>query len=349
MRQIISLLALFALATPAFADGGAWPVTHKWRDQARPGDPTSGSYAYEYEAASLALAGQITAAGEKWDCSKFAMTVLVRYAQANGLEVVFTCPDPGNQWQVGPVSSTDPRFHSPDEFVTFYKSWVNAKMLATLNTYAITYDDWRSGDLVLMSWAQLGADDPFLDDQGNPRDVWHTYFVGVPGKLLFYGNEVGPDDAPAAITASSESFRLDEAQGRGDTGGAVYEGAPRRWNIFKDAVIAPEKPLTKVPSAFSPQQAVVRVATLNVRGMPSTSAPVLAQEKAGDSLPVEGETMDGWWRVRLADGTVGYVAARYVKIGAAKLAYTIEGGDGPDTRFGDTGGLTGALGTNDGP
>ena len=47
----------------------------------------------------------------------------------------------------------------------------------------------------------------------------------------------------------------------------------------------------------------------------------------------------------LADGTLGYVSARYVKTGSAKPGYSIEGGDGPDDRFPtpSTTGITGAL------
>jgi len=344
-RTLLLVVAQLALTAPVLADG-AWPVTHKWSDKARPDDPTSGSFAYEYEAASIAIAGSIMLAGERGDCSKFAMTVVVRYAQANGLEVVFTCPDPGNHWAVGNVSSSDPRFHSAADFDLFYKSWIDAKMLATLNTFAISYDDWRSGDLVLMSWIQLGDQDPFLDAQGNLEDIWHTYFTGVPGRLLFYGNEVGPDDAPAPITATSESFRLDEAQGRGPTGAAVYQGSPRRWNMFDGAVTPPDQPLSNVPSPLAPQEATVRAGTLNLRATPSSQGAVLSQVQAGDQLPVEGETPDGWWRVRLADGSVAYVSARYVGVAPVAPPFTIAGGDGPDTRFdapAATTGLTGAI------
>jgi hypothetical protein len=347
-RSLIISFALVASALPAFA--GAWPVTHKWSDKARPGDPTSGSFAYEYESASIAIAGSILVAGERWDCSKFAMSVLARYAHENGLEVIFTCPDPENHWQMTPVSSTDARFHSFDDFVEFYKTRVNAKMLAELNTYPVSYDEWRSGDLVLMSWLQLGDQDPFTDDDGNPQDIWHTYFTGVPGKLLFYGNEIGADNAPAPITASSEQFRLDEAEGKGATGPAVYQGSPRRWNIFQDAVIPPDQALTKVPTPFKPAQATVRVANLNVRGLPTTQGTALSQVHAGDKLSVEGETQDGWWRVRLADESVAYVNGRYVTVASVAPAYSIVGGDGPDHRFDTTSGLTGAVDhTNNGP
>src|SRR5580658_4150078 len=143
----LAVLVVLALESSAFA--AAWPVTHKWSDTARPTDPTSGSFGYEYGREAVAIASSMTAAGERWDCSKFAMSVLVRYAQKHGLEVVFTLPDPQNGGKVGNVSSNDPRFNSFDDFVKFYSNWIDAQMVAQLNTYPITYDDWRSGDVVM--------------------------------------------------------------------------------------------------------------------------------------------------------------------------------------------------------
>jgi hypothetical protein len=325
------LIATLLLAAPSVARAQAWPVTHQWSDIARPGDPTSGSYAWEYGAGSVAIAGSMTATGEKWDCSKFAMSTVVRYAYANGLEIQFTLPDPGNDWKITTVSSNDPRFHSFNDFVTFYRSWINAKMVAKYNTTPITYQDWRPGDLVLLSWKQLGANDPFTDDQGNPRDVWHTYFVGEPGKLLFYGNDTGPNNDPLPITATSEQFRLDEAMGKGDTGPAVYQNAPRRWNFLVGQLVPPSQPLATTVSPLDPQQATVSAGTLNVRATPAGA--LAGQVHGGDKLAVEGTTQDGWVRVRREDGSVAYVSKRYVTIAPVAPRYDINGGDGPDRRF----------------
>jgi hypothetical protein len=341
-------------AAPAFA--AAWPVKHQWSDIARPGDPTSGSFAYEYEAASVALAGQITASGAKWDCSKFAMTVLVDYAEANGLEVTFTCRDPANGGKVGTVSSSDARFKSPKDFVNFYKTWINAQEVAQYNTSKISYDTWKPGDLVLMRWNQLGANDPFQTASGKPEDVWHTYFVADPGKLVFYGNDDG--GAPLPVTASSEDFRMAEVHAQGDTGPAVYEQAPRRWNIIKDAIVPPKTPLKSTVSPEDPQQATVDAKTATVSGVPSSDGSVLETVDQGTKLSVEGETSDGWTRVRLADGRVGYVSSSEVSVAAVAPSFTIVGGDGPDNRFATdasppstpapTTGINGALGAGTG-
>ena len=55
----------------------------------------------------------------------------------------------------------------------------SASFFITLNTSPISYSQWKGGDVVMMRWNQLGDQNPFPG-----RDVWHTYWVGDPGKLI---------------------------------------------------------------------------------------------------------------------------------------------------------------------
>jgi hypothetical protein len=327
-----ALAAVFLAESSAFA--GAWPVTHKWSDQARPNDPTSGSFAYEYGRAAANIAADMTANGSAYDCADFAITVLCQYAAANGLEVTWTLPDPDNQWKTHQVSSTEARFTSPAQFAKWSRDWQNAKMVATMNTSPITYDQWRSGDVVMMRWNQLGDANPFPG-----RDVWHTYFVGDPDKLIFYGNidgEEGPNPTPLAIVATATKSVTDEVR----TSPAVYGASPRRWNVLKDSVVPPQTPVKDVPSLLAPKNASVKATALNVRAGPSTHDKVLQVVHAGDTLPVEGTTQDGAWvRVRRADGSIAYVSAALVSIVDTKPKFKYES-DAPS----DTTGINGALG-----
>jgi hypothetical protein len=346
--SFLTLAGLAFLATPVFAQG-AWPVTHKWSDQARPNDPTSGSYGYEYGAASIAITSSEMVAGSKYDCADFAVTELVEYASRNGLEVTWTVPVDDGWTTFKNVSSTDAQFHSEAQFASWSRGWTNAKMVAKLNTYPIAATDARSGDVVMMSWAQLGADDPFgMDASGKPADVWHTYVIGEPGKLLFYGNDDGPGQ-PLPITATMQTERLDEAAGRGTYGPCVYQGSPRRWNILNGMVIPPATPLQNVPTVEAPETATVNVATLNVRGGPSTGDAVLSLAHKGDTLSVEGTSPDGQWvRVRKPDGTVAYVSSAYVSVASSDPPFQIITDNGllanrfphPPATPGITGGLT---------
>lgn len=78
--------------------------------------------------------------------------------------------------------------------------------------------------------------------------------------------------------------------------------------------------------------AKVTASSLNVRAEASTDAEVLTQVKKGVALSVlrEGES---WMKVRLADGTTGWVAARFVSRGGAKKTATKRGGCPPDSDY----------------
>jgi hypothetical protein len=330
------ILLVLAAAQPALAQG-AWPVTHKWSDAARPNDPTSGSYAYEYAASALATAEKAVATGEKNDCSKFALSVLARYAQANGLEVHFTHPDPKNPSTNINTSSTDAQFKTPADFQAFYQNWINAKMIATLNTFPITYDEWRAGDVVMMRWNQLGDANPFPG-----RDVWHTFFVGDPDKLLFYGNIDGEESAHPTllpITATASSSDLSDIHGA-----AVYQGSPRRWNMLEGAIVAPATPLTGVPHPLAPETGSVTASRLNLRAAPSAQGGIVGVATKGQTLSVEGVAPGNWVRVRLADGSVAYAMGTYLSIKTGNPAFPVDGFDPTPPAPPATPGITGALG-----
>jgi hypothetical protein len=315
---------------------GGWPVTHRWNEIARPGDPTSGSYAYEYQREAVAMATSMTASGTALDCADMAITILAQYAAKNGLEVVWTMPDPAKNGKVGKVSSTEARFTGPAQFARWSRNWINAQMVATLNTSPVSQTDARGGDVVMMRWNQLGTSNPFPG-----RDVWHTYFLGDPGKLIFYGNiegEDGPNPTPLAIVATSQRFRIEDTL----TSPAIYGGTPRRWNLLKDAIVPPATPLAEVPTFLAPKDAKVTASALNVRSLPSTHSKVLAVVKKDEKLSFEGKTPDGQWlRVRRADGSIAYVSAQFAALEDGKRSFRVSEDWVPPTAT--TNGFNGAF------
>ena len=54
---------------------------------------------------------------------------------------------------------------------------------------------------------------------------------------------------------------------------------------------------------------------VRVRARPSTVADILGLLNRGDAFTAVGEVQNGWYRVRLADGTEGYVHSDYVALG----------------------------------
>jgi hypothetical protein len=336
-RRGATAAALLLCALPAQAWAQAWPVTHRWHEKARPGDPTSGSYAYEYARESVAAAASMTAANTKLDCADMAITILCEYAAKNGLEVVWTMPDPANNGAVGRVSSSDGRFTSAPRFAKWSRDWINARMVATLNTSPVTHDEARSGDMYLMKWSQLGANDPFPG-----RDVWHTFLCGEPGALIFYGNI--SDGTPLPITATATRGRLDEVR----TSAAVYGASPRRWKLFDGNVIPPSSPLLDAPSILARKEATVNADALNVRALPSTHSQVVGKLRRGERVAFEGRTADGWVRVRRADGSIAYVSSQFVSIVDAPRGFHVqEDWVPPPVTATTTTGFMGALGTDE--
>lgn len=333
-----ALLAVLGAQSHAWA--GAWPVTHQWSEKARPNDPSSGSYGYEYSREAIAMSTSMTASGTALDCADMAITILCQFAAKNGLEVVWTMPDPANNAKVGKVSSKEARFTSPAQFARWSRNWINAQMVATLNTNPIGYDKWAGGDVVMMRWNQLGNDNPFPG-----RDVWHTYFVGEPDKLIFYGNiegEDGPNPTPLAIVATSERRRLEDVR----SSAAIYGATPRRWKILDGAVIPPSAPLRDVPGPLAPKSVKVTATALNVRSLPSTHSTVLAVIKKDEKLELEGRTADGWMRVRRADGSLAYVSAQFVSVEDRERNFRVQA-DWVPPPVSTTTGFNGVLGTNE--
>jgi len=75
----------------------------------------------------------------------------------------------------------------------------------------------------------------------------------------------------------------------------------------------------------------VTASALNVRADASTDAEVLAQVKKGQSLSVLRED-ESWVKVRLADGSTGWVASRFVSRGETTKK-TKKGGCPPDSDY----------------
>jgi uncharacterized protein YgiM (DUF1202 family) len=100
---------------------------------------------------------------------------------------------------------------------------------------------------------------------------------------------------------------------------------------------APEaRPVAPAPArARSEEQSSgtvqVNVSTLNIRADPSTSAEIVGHARRGERLTVVGDS-GSWLRVKLNDGTTGWVAAQLVvREGAA--ARPRRGGCPPDGNY----------------
>lgn len=101
------------------------------------------------------------------------------------------------------------------------------------------------------------------------------------------------------------------------------------------SVSAPELPPPPPPTmpADETVSGNVRVmaSALNVRREPSSDSEVLAQVKKGTSLGVLRSDAS-WMKVRLADGTTGWVASRFVA-DPSKRAQPKRGGCAPDSDY----------------
>jgi uncharacterized protein YgiM (DUF1202 family) len=87
---------------------------------------------------------------------------------------------------------------------------------------------------------------------------------------------------------------------------------------------APEAAPTPAPVAQPVAEtpiggASVRTATLNVRSAPSLDGEILAQVKKGEHLAIL-QNGDDWIRIRLNDGTVGWVSRPLISVEGERLA-----------------------------
>jgi uncharacterized protein YgiM (DUF1202 family) len=100
---------------------------------------------------------------------------------------------------------------------------------------------------------------------------------------------------------------------------------------------APEpRPAAPAPAPASAEEhatgtVLVNVSTLNIRGDASTSAEIVGHARRGERLTVVGDS-GSWLRVKLNDGTTGWVASQLVvREGAA--ARPRRGGCPPDGNY----------------
>ncbi len=80
--------------------------------------------------------------------------------------------------------------------------------------------------------------------------------------------------------------------------------------VSADYILLEEEEEETPPAAETP--AYSSGDRVRVRALPSTQGEILAHLMFGDSVTVVGEELDGWYQVRLSDGTEGYVSAGYI-------------------------------------
>lgn len=297
----LALLGLLTLAAPALAQDpefrgpalhdGAWEVTRAWSDPAAgPDDRSRGSYAYAYREWAAQRAREHEEAGTRLDCADLSIDLVIEYAATNGLPIEWRVYYPPERRFVA-VKSTDAQFDTAADFSAWSKHFLGAINLAD-NTVPISYDEWAGGDMVLMNWNQSEVEPNFPG-----RVVWHTYLVGVPDQVIFYGNM--DNSAPLPVVSTTSSYTLERVREHPDR----YGLSPRRFAFMARAVRAPE---TRV------EEVVVRATSLNLREGPGTSEAVVTRARSGERLAVL-ERQGLWVRVRLADGREAWGHAAYLR------------------------------------
>lgn len=300
----LSLLfsAPLALAQPLPAEGppffgpevhaGAWEVTQSWSDSAAgPDDRSRGSWAYAYREWARSRADQHVADGTRLDCADLSIDLLCEYAALHGLPVtwrVWYAPES----RFVSVSNKDRQFDSPAAFALWSRWYLGAMNLAD-NTYPIGYDEWAAGDMVLMDWNQSDVEPNF-----EGRTVWHTFLVGVPDQLLYYGNIT--NGMPLPVSATSSPSRLEMVRSHPDRHGA----SPRRYRLFRGATWGPE---------VRSDAAVIRPPVLNLRAGPGTEHEVVARGEAGQRFALLAREGD-WAKLRLADGREVWAYAAFLRL-----------------------------------
>ncbi|MDC3378851.1 SH3 domain-containing protein [Planctomycetota bacterium] len=293
---------------PAVHDG-AWETTKKWADPAAgPNDPSQGSFAYAYREWARERADQHVEDRTRLDCADLSINLIIEYAAINGLPLswrVFNAPERRfEQW-----TNENKQFDSPEAFTEWSQWYLGAMNLAD-NTYAIKYEEWAGGDMVLMDWNQSPESPNF-----EGRTVWHTYLVGVPGELIYYGN-INDGQALAVISTTGQST-LDRVTTHPDRHGL----SPRRFSWFKGAVWEPREPDPE-PTTKTVAE-VTRASRLNLRSGPGTDHERVGQARRGDVFDVVGE--QGVWRqLRQADGSLVwahgyYMQSREVEVTSAEV------------------------------
>lgn len=281
---------LLTLAAPALAQDpefrgapihdGAWGVTRSWSDPAAgPHDRSRGSFAYAYREWALERAREHERTGTALDCADLSIDMIIEYAATNGLPIEWRVYYPPERRFVV-VKNTDAQFDTVADFSRWSKHFLGAINLAD-NTVPIGYDEWAGGDMVLMNWNQSEEEPNFPG-----RVVWHTYLIGVPDALIFYGNiDAG---TPLPVVSTDASYTLERVREHPDR----YGASPRRFAFMARAVRPPEVRVDEV---------VVRATSLNLREGPGTENPIVTRARSGERLAVL-ERQGLWVKVRLADG-----------------------------------------------
>ena len=256
---------------------GAWSAERAWADPAG-GDARNGSYAYAYRAWARERADRHVDQGTRLDCADLSIALLCEYAARNALPVRWRVYYPPERRYVE-VTQADAQFDSPASFLRWSLHFLGAINLAD-DTDAISYDEWAGGDMVLMDWNQSDEAPNF-----EGRVVWHTYLIGAPNEVIYYGNISDGEALP--VSRVTEGSRMDMVREHPDR----YGASPRRFRLFRGAVWAPRH-----------EEATVQASRLNLRAGPGTGHAVVRQARRGETLVVAGEE-GPWVRLALADGS----------------------------------------------
>lgn len=300
MRRILlhlAILAVYATILIPSAEAGAWPVRRGWNDRVQPANPDSPTYAEAFPAFARETAAAWVRDGVKLDCADFSISLLIAYGDRHGLPVSF------KYWSAAlarhvTTASTEARFTSRAQYDRFIREAVNAQNL-TLNTRAIAYDEWATGDVVLMNWNQSAAEPNFPG-----RDVWHTFMIGDPGVSVFFGN-LDDLNQPLPIVETTEARRIEQITAHADR----YGLSPRRYNAltYRAGWNIPERAI----EPRSERGYVTASPAVNVRRGPGTGRHAFTTARRGTEVQVTGRWRD-WLRVRLPSGETGFVSAVYI-------------------------------------
>lgn len=290
LTALVGLLVLVctqpALADPVFRGpevyDGAWKTSNAWADPAAgPGDRSKGSFAFAYQAWAQERTDKYVEDRTLLDCADLSIALICEYAALNELPLSWRVYYPAERRFVT-FDNEHKQFESPEAFREWSQWFLGAMNLAD-NTYPVTYDTWAGGDMVLMDWNQSDEWPNFGDD----REVWHTYLIGTPDEVIYYGNE--DDNAqPLAVTRVTGGSRMKMVRDHPDR----YGLSPRRFRFFRGNVWAP----------VSEAAQVTRVRNhLNLRSGPGTGHARIAKGLLGERFEVLGR--EGQWvKLRLSDG-----------------------------------------------
>lgn len=192
-----------------------WNQDRQWTDQVPGGTAT---FAQEYH--TWVAANYDAHNDEEMLCNWFPLRLLVEYAAGHGLRVRLrywpgNAPTDGSgerDWDEDTILVLDShggKFASKDAYYKKVKSTVTAKMLAKLNTVAITRAQTRVGDLLLYNNGE------------DTNKYWHAeVIVGATATDL---------TAQSGTTPKAVPQDREEVTGGGAVPAGAYGGSPRRW------------------------------------------------------------------------------------------------------------------------